>query len=220
MKSPSLDIFYVGLDKHIRLAQSYTEIDGLDFIIRSCRLKPYTYVFEKREPRIVLYRKWFDEFGNILNINRDKTISMTYGDLALRGKKIICTDLYSGLSIKSIAKISKLVHICSGRDELATEFAFLTFRGIDNYLKCYFYSHGEWQQVSPLLLGLNNLLTIADYDNIEYFTYQDNKEIAPVPCISAHNWLAKLPPGQSFLASIQKQNENISDILTGEIDGQ
>jgi hypothetical protein len=213
MKSASLDILYVGLERHIRLIKSYTEVDGIDFIIKSCRLKPYSYVYEKKDSRLFLYRKWFDEFGNMLQINNDKSISITYGDLALKKKKIICTDLYAGLSLKSVAKISKLVHICHGTNEAPKKFAFLTFCGIDNYLRCYLRSHHEWQQVSPLLLGLNNLLFIADHRDIEYFMYQENTESSPIPCISAQQWLTKLPSGQSFLTSIHRQDEDLSNIL-------
>jgi len=43
MKNPSLDSVYNSLNKHILLAESYTEIKKLAFIIKACRLKPYDY---------------------------------------------------------------------------------------------------------------------------------------------------------------------------------
>ena len=219
MKSPSLDILYVGLDRHIRLVESYVGTPGLDFVIRACRLKPYSYIFEKKDPRVFLYRKWFDEFGNLLHIQNDRAITITHNDLSLERTKIICTDLYFGLSVRDVAKISKLVYVCSGKNELTREFIFLTFLGIDNYLRSYFYDHGEWQQISPLLLGLHNLLTMAEHRDVEYYTHQENKE-SPIPCLSAQSWMSRLPPGQSFLTSIHKQCDIVDDIFRGVFDGK
>ena len=49
MKSPSLDRFYLQISKAILLAASFTEIEELSFIIKSCRLKPYD-IFYKNLP--------------------------------------------------------------------------------------------------------------------------------------------------------------------------
>src|SRR5512147_1224007 len=128
MKSPSIDSFYTKLDKHILLAQSYTEVGGLFFIIRACRLKPYSYVFEKRSEKIVLYRHWVDEFGNSVHITTKKRFQLIYNDLSLDRSSLVCTDLYHGLSLDKIAKISKLAYLFVGKDEdLSQECAIITF---------------------------------------------------------------------------------------------
>ena len=49
----------------ILLVQSYTEIPELSFIIKSCRLKPYSYFFKEQSNKIILYSWWFDECGRI-----------------------------------------------------------------------------------------------------------------------------------------------------------
>ena len=98
MKTPSLDKLYTQLNKHILLAQSYTEVPELFFIIKSCRLKPNKYVFEEKSSKVVLYRDWFDEFGNSLQI-KDKKLNLIYNNLSLDANKIVCTDLYYGLSL-------------------------------------------------------------------------------------------------------------------------
>ncbi len=166
MKVPSINSFYNRFYKHVLLAQSYTEIKNLFFIFKSCRLKPYDYFFERKTSNLILYRKWFDEFGNSLEINTNKRINITYNNLSLNKEKIICTDLYYGLSIDKIAKISKLIYIFSGKDEdTYQDVIMVTFLGIDNYFRTFTIENDEWIQVSSLLLGMNNLKFIgADRD--------------------------------------------------------
>lgn len=219
MKSQSLDLLYVDLDRHIRLVESYTEVEGLAFVLRAARLKPHTFLFEKREDNLVLYYKWCDEFGNLLRINNDKSIDILNGDLSLSKGKIICTDLYAGLTLDKIAKISKLVHVCFGTTELLDNFVFLTFLGLDNYLRCFFY-HEEWQMVSPLMLGINNLLFIAKHRDAQYYTHRENKDCAPIPCFEAQDWVSNLPPETTFLSSLNKRCEVVVNILTGVFNGK
>jgi len=203
MKSPSLDTLYYQLNKHMLLAQSYTEINELFFIIKSCRLKPYSYVFEDRSPKLILHRWWFDEFGNSFKITTNKRIKIIYNDLALDKDSIICTDLYYGFSIEKVAKISKLGYFCWGKDEdFQKDCMMVAFLGIDNYLRTYLYTCGEWQQVSPLLLGLKNLKLIGKNKDIKYFQKLPIKENVPIPCNSAEAWLSFLPPHQDFRSKI------------------
>lgn len=214
MKSPSLDKLYIQLDRHILLAQSYTEIKELSFIIRACRLKPYSYVFEDKNDKLVLHRHWFDEFGNSFKIDKNKRIRIVYGDLSLDRDKIISTDLYYGLSMEKVAKISKMAHVMAGKDEdLFQDCFFLTFLGLDNYLRCFLYVHEEWQQVSPLLLGMRNLKTIAKNIDVKYFVGLKNKDNMPVPCISVEEWITFMPPSADFTAFIGKQHEAVSQLF-------
>ncbi len=214
MKSPSIDKLHAQLNKHILLVQSYTEVKDLEFIIKSCRLKPHSYVFEDKNEKIVLHRWWFDEFGNSLKIE-GKTVKIIYNDLALEQDKIVCTDLYYGLSLEKIAKMSKLAHVFIGKDEdLLQDCFFLTFLGIDNYLRSYMFLQGEWQQVSPLLLGVKNLKRIARDLDIKYFLHIENKKNMPIPCFTEQEWLTFMPPSSDFLTAIGKQQENILPIFT------
>jgi|ERR1700686_2452102 len=207
MKSPSLDALYSKLDKHILLAQAYTEIPELSFIIKTCRLKPCDYIFGKRNNKTVLYKLWFDEFGNTLNI-KNKKIEIVYNDLSLNSNQIISTDLYYGLSLDKIAKISQLLYLSAGIDEdLLQECFFLSFLGIDNYLRSYMYLYGEWQQVSSLLLGLENLKLLSSQTDIKYFRNFPNQKNCPIACHSHQEWISCVPVSQSFLEIIKKQYE-------------
>lgn len=214
MKSPSLDTLHITLYKHMLLAQSYSEVQELFFIIKACRLKPYDYVMGGRSEKLLLYKWWFDEFGNSLHILKSKKLNLVYNDLKLDRNKIVCTDLYYGLSLDRTAKMSKLVYLCAGKDEdLLKDVFFLTFLGLDNYLRSYMFLQGGWRQVSPLLLGLKNLKMLARNSDIKYFRQFENKENMPIACASSQQWLSFLPLSQSLLTQLDKQYERLLPIF-------
>lgn len=214
MRSPSLEFFYAKIEKMIALAQSYTEQEHLGFIIKSCRLKPYDYVFEGRSDKIVLYRWWFDEYGNSMELIKNKRIRLVFGDLRLDRDRIISTDLYHGLSLDRVVKMSKLVYLCAGKDEdLYQDCFLLSFLGVDNYFRTYLYWYGEWQQVSPLLLGMKHLKLLLNNADIKHFRQLSNSENLPIPCISGQTWLSYLPPGKDFLGILSKQYEVLLPIF-------
>ena len=213
MRSPSIERIHAKLHKQIKLAQSYTEIAGLEFIIRACRLKPYNYVFKQRDHRIVLHDWWFDEFGNSFFI-KDKKIKIVLNDLRLDRKRIVSTDLYYGLSLENIAKMSKLVHLVAGKDEDQYEECYLlTFLGIDDHLRSYLYWYGEWQTVSPLVMGMESLLLLADHVETKYFHQIGKKENNAIPCILGETCLSFLPPSPGFLEIFGKQYEIIAKLF-------
>ena len=213
MRSPSLERLHAKLSRQIKLVQSYTELDGLEFIIKACRLKPHDYVFGERDDKLVLHRWWFDEFGNSLVIN-NKKVKFIYNDLRLDRKLIVSTDLYYGLSLDRVAKMSKLVHLVSGKDEdLYQDCYLLTFLGIDEHLRSYLYWYGEWQQVSPLIMGMTSLQMLADHLDIKYFNQIGKKENSAIPCVSGETWLSYLPASGNFLELLDKQYEKIAPIF-------
>jgi hypothetical protein len=218
MINPSLDNLYTKIDNHILLAQSYTEISDLAFIMKACRLKPYDYFFKDKIRYITksgrLYRSWFDEYSNTLKIT-NKNISIIYNDLMLDKSKIINTDLYYGLSLNQLTKMSKLICLFAGIDEdKQEETIFITFLGIDNYLRSYLYLYQEWQQVSSLLLGMENLKMIAQNREINYFKMLTKKENCPIPCVSFKGWLNCMPMSETLLLDIKNHSELAGRILT------
>jgi len=209
----SLDALYIQLNKHILLAQSYSEVLELFFIIKGCRLKPYEVIFEGNR-KLVLHRWWFDEFGNSLKIAKNKKIEIHYNDLSIDREQLVCTDLYHGLSLNKISKISKLAYICAGPDEDTYEESFfLTFLGIDNYLRSYMYLYGEWQQVSPLLLGIKNLRLLGRNTDIKYFLHFNNSKTLPIPCVSSESWITFMPPSSELCAELAKKYDRLLPIL-------
>lgn len=214
MRSPSIEWLHAKLERHIKLVQSYTEVEAMEFIIKACRLKPYSYIFEGRDNKLILHRWWFDEFGNSLKIIKNKNIHVIYNDLKLDRKKIVSTDLYYGLSLDKIAKMSKLIYLVAGKDEDLYEDCFLlTFLGIDNHLRSYLYWYGEWQQVSPLLLETKHLKIIFSHLDLNGYHQMGLKENFPIPCILGQAWLSCLPVDQEFLDVVKKHYEILLPIL-------
>jgi len=215
MISPNIERLYAQIRRHILLAQSYTEINELTFIIRACRLKPYSHIFEGKTSKLVLHRWWFDEFGNSLKIIKNKRIRITYNDLSLNKDKVVCTDLYRGLSLDRIAKTSKLVHVVAGKDDDFNENCFfITFLGIDNYLRSYMNLYGEWQQVSPLLLGMRSLKYLARHTDVKHFHEFSNKENSSLPCDRAREWISFMPAGKDFLQTLEKSYNKAFSFLS------
>jgi hypothetical protein len=213
MKSPNLDALYETLDGSLILAQSYTQQPNLTWILKACRMKPYEYVFGAKLKKTMLYRHWFDEYGHSLLIEK-KDISIVYNDLSLPYDKIICTDLYSGLSINNVAKMSKLVHLCPGKDQDLNKECFLvSFFGLDNYLRCYLYLYGRWQHVSPLLLGLDSLQILAQHVDAQYFRQLPAPKNVAWPCQSGKAWLSLCPVPESLLEELHKEYEILVSIL-------
>jgi hypothetical protein len=214
MRSPSIEWLHAKLDKRIRLASSYTDMPELEFIIKACRLKPYDYIFEEKNNNITLHKWWFDEFGNSLDIIKSKKIRIVYNDLRLDKKSVICTDLYAGLSLDRVAKMSRLVYAIVGKDEDEyQDCCLLTFLGLDEHLRTYLYWQGDWQQVSPLLLGMKDLKNLANRLDVKHYQMTENKEITAIPCISSQTWLSYLPPSPAFLSELNKQSEMLAGIL-------
>jgi hypothetical protein len=206
MKSLSLESIYAKLHRNILLAESYTEIPELSFIIKACRLKPFSYFFENKTNKLTLITWWFDEFGNSLKITKNKRLKVIQGDLSLDRSKIICTDLYQGLSIDKTIKMSKCAYFCYGQDEdIYQDCLLVSLLGIDNYLRTYLYMYGDWKRVSPLLIGIKNLKLIARHTDIQYFHEFTIKENTGLPCQEARVWLTCLPAKTEFLKILEKQ---------------
>lgn len=214
MKSPSIESIYSLLHKHLLLIESYTEIPNLSFIFKACRLKPYSYFFEKRNNKITLYTWWFDEYGNSIRLDKNKKLKITYGDLSLDKTNIVCTDLYYGLSIDKILKISKFAYVSYGTDEdMYQDCALVSFLGIDNYLRTYLYLYGYWQQVSPLLIGTKHLEIIAKNLDLRYYKELPDTKNVKLPCADARAWLTCIPISEEFSDILDKQCGTVSSIL-------
>lgn len=213
MRSPSIDNFYNTLNKHILLAEAYTEVKGLSFIIKACRLKPYDYVFNEKSYKTILYNYWFDEYGNSLTIDKKKII-ITYNDLKLDKEKIVNTDLYHGAALNKIIKISKLVYVLVGKDEdTLQDYIVLSLLGIDNYLRTYTLMYGQWIQSASLSLGMADLKNIKKYFFLKG-AVPLNKENVAAPCSSPRAWIACLPADEYFLQLLSKESDIVSSILT------
>lgn len=211
----NLEYMYGYLDRYIALIEGYTEISNFANIIRACRLKPYP-LFSRRDAtyKLTLKRHWIDEYGNSLKIV-GKNPKIIFGDLNIPEYKNICTDLYHGLSLYNKIKISKLAYLCYGRDEdLYQDCIIISLLGIDNYLRTYLYLYGEWMQVSPLIIGINQLSFLFKYQNVNFKELVLKKNI-PIPCNDARVQVICLPADERVIKSLETQCDVVYSILKG-----
>jgi hypothetical protein len=213
-----IDKLHVMLNKHILLAEKYSEIHGLTFIIRACRLKPYDIVFRKHGSRIVLHRCWIDEYGNSLNIVRRSGIKILHNDLSINKSKLPSTDLYEGLSIEKIASISKLAFILVGKTfDTYDDHIVISFLGIDNHLRTFVYLDGIWSLQSSLCLGLKVLQQIARNVDVKHFKKLKQNKPVVYPCVKQQIWVSFWPPSKELESVLEEHcGKLLSQVINGE----
>jgi hypothetical protein len=189
--------YYQKINSEVNLVSSYLEDKIIKEIIIKCRLKPYQYNAQFGR-KLILRRHWVDEFGNSLLLEGNK-IKIIENNLSINQEEIKNTDLYQGLEIDKIAKISKLAHLYYGKDEDALEDCLIvTFLGIDNYLRTFCWYQFEWQRFSPLSLGIKNLKKIIENEDIKLFKKINSSETVIYPCLKKEEWILSLPMHKFF----------------------
>ena len=209
MTAYSIEHIHSKLDKQIRLVSSYTEIKSLDFIIRSCRLRPNKFSLKKNF--LVLEKWWRDEFQNSLIIN--KSPSIIFNDLRL--KPTVITDLYFGLSINNVTKISKLLCLIIGKDTENIQYFLVSFLGLDNHFRTYLIIDGECQPISPLTMGLELLEIIDNHKGMTSYIKIDNLKHSIISCESEEVWLSYLPANGKFIELIKENYNLLAPIFEG-----
>lgn len=213
MKNISIESLYCLQNKNINLVEGYTEIPNMAFIMKACRLKPYSYFFEKRTNNIILETWWFDEFFNSLVLKKKK-VNIIYGDLRLNRDLISCTDLYYGLSMNKIYKMSKSVYITFGHDEdLFQDCISVSFLGIDNFIRTYVYYYGEWMRTSPLILGIKALVYFIKNKDSKLESQPKLLKNIYLPCTSGKAWLSSSPVEEDFLQTLDQQCGIVASIF-------
>jgi len=206
----NIDLYINKLEKNILLVEAFTELKELKNVIKYCRLKPLEFL-EKNKREIKLYRKWIDEFGNSILIKKNKKIETIVNDVsAFKYKKT--TDLYYGIGLDKILKISKNALIIKYIDEDNIENFLLCFLCIDNYLRCYHINDNEYEQISPLYAGINNIRKFAKNLNIT-----KHKKIIingfKIPCKDVVGWICLTPFDDSFLKDVEAKSVTLANIL-------
>jgi hypothetical protein len=171
-------------------------------------MKPCDYVMRggKKIPT-TLQRHWIDEYGNSLHIE-GKEVKLTLNDLSLKRNKIISTDLYYGLTLDRVIKMSKTMYLCAGKDEdLQQPCYWLTLIGLDNYARSFLFLYGEWGQVPTLMLGLERLTMLAQHLDLQYMKLLPDCKNYPIPCQRAWECVSLLPATTSLLDEIRKEDE-------------
>lgn len=210
VKTLNLNSFYEKINTQIKTTAAYAEIESLEFIIKSCRLKPYP-----KNSQANHYKKWIDEYHNSYCINDNKIFKETYNDLEI-DVNMSTSDLYYGLPLDKIYKISKMMFLYIGKDEETREdLIVISFLGIDNYWRAYYIQKDEIMNCSPLVIGFDMMDDIYKNLDIKYYTEIKVKQdiILECDCDTDKAWLSYCPPHQDFLDVVKEHNEFAYEFL-------
>jgi hypothetical protein len=200
--------YYQKINSEVNLVSSYLEDKSIKDIFIKCRLKPYQYNTQFGR-KLTLRRHWVDEFGNSLLIE-GKEIKIIENNLSIDEKEVKNTDLYYGLNIEKIFRISKLAHLYYGKDEDASQDCLaITFLGIDNYLRTFCWYQFEWQRFSPLSLGIKNLKKIIESQDIKIFKEINGDDRVIYPCAKKEEWILSLPAHKLFWEETKLTKEQL-----------
>ena len=183
----------------------------MEFLIKSCRLKPYNYYFNNSKNKIVLHRKWFDEYGNSFFLNL-KDVEILFGDVQMIGKNQALSDIYEGLGILQVKKISKLCCLLE-LTILENKVIYVSFLGIDDYLRTFVINESV-EKISSLYLGSSIIEQIYSNLDLKYFkTMKIKKSMLPMHASSARGWISFMPMHSDFKKIINDNFEQISSIF-------
>lgn len=215
MKIFSLESIYQRIDNHIKLVASHTEKPYLDEVIRMCRLKPPSIIknthWRSESKKLELHKQWVDEFGMALEITKNKRIK-----IAKNTNDIICTDLYACLPLDKIIKMAKLLYLLIGKDKNYKDHAIIGMVGLDGYLRVWTLMKGEWQQVSPLKLGIVVLKHIAQNIDVKYYRELQHSKKVIVSCKEQRSWISYWPAHRDFLEQIKDYDFVVNMLGTKE----
>lgn len=198
-----------NIDKHIRLATSFTEKPELSKIITMCQLRPHNV-----GKHLSLSHRWIDGCSNSLLINQDKSLEIELNDPLLDRSQLTDTDLYGQLSVNKISDISNFLFYLDGKDEdTLSNHSILAFHGIDNLLRTFVCIYGEWRRYPSLFLGIRTLTAIVDNLSLGSFKEISIPKRVIYPCDSQRAWLSSWPATNDFVSIMGKQNDSVVALL-------
>lgn len=207
-----LSQYYYKIRKNIELVTAYTERHDLEFIIKSCKLKPY-YDRVLNTPKLRLNRIWVDEFGNKLMIGSKDEIHAIFNDLVIDRKYYFNYDFFGMIDLTRALRIAKYVYVLCGYDQVDDKFLMISVLCDDNIMRAFYYENGEWVPCSPLLIGLDGLREI--YNNIGIHLYRkfNNHKDSYFPVKRRQVWFSAWKPMEAFLLNLKKFDDNLYYIL-------
>jgi hypothetical protein len=218
MRARNLDSIYVEIEKCIALVQAYTEIEGISTLIKICRLKPYKMakINKRNLARVNLHRWWIDEDGNSLRLD-GKQPKIVFNDLAINRDRLNCTDLYAGLPLHKVYRMSKSMLLLTGKEKDShQDVCAIALWGIDDYLRTFVLLDGRWNTLPSLYLGVPLLLHIANSNDLETWREIKMKETIIVPCERQAVWLTSLPIADELKQNLNALSVNIMGVLNGD----
>jgi hypothetical protein len=178
-----IEELYAKIGSWLLLLEGYLEDKDIGNIFRMCRIKPYDIKGTEK-----FRNHWIDEFGNSIYIE-DKRLRVVLNDLKISEDRKKTSDLYNGLSIGKVVKISKMIMI---------SVEYIACLGIDKYLRAFWKIDGVWRKCSPLLLGIDRLRVMVDNADIEYAQEKNG------------DWLSVLPISKELVRKL-----DLEEIMNG-----
>jgi hypothetical protein len=180
--------YFASIKTSLQLLEVSSEIKNLSKIIKACRLQSSSLLKTGNLLSSQFIEDWHDEFNCSFKINKsDKSIEIKLNNL---DKNVIYNyDIYSGLSLKNVTKISKSIYLFVGQDD-GEIISYISFLGIDDYLRSYFYD-GIWKRCSSLIMGMDLLKVM--FERHENFKKLPSNYNIDVGCETGRSWLCLLP---------------------------
>lgn len=208
-----LEELYARLEQHIALAVGYCEVPTLPFIIRACRLKPHRMLHQAPKSRLLLHKQWVDEYGNSLYLEGANKLKVVLNDLSIDRSKLISTDLYRGVPVEKISRISRLAVLLMGKQE---DYCLLSLLGIDDHLRTFIWWRGRWEQCSSLLLGNRLLQYLSQNLELEGHQELEGDVLALHRSKKQGLWLTQWPPRQEFMSIVKEWDIPALDFINKE----
>jgi hypothetical protein len=170
-----IEELYTSINDWFLILEGHLEDKTIGGIFRMCRIKPYD--ISKEHTQSKFRNHWIDEFGNSVYIE-NKEFRIVLNDLAIDENRKRSSDLYSGLLIGKIVKISKMALV--SKDCLIGSM-YIALLGIDGYLRVFCLIDGEWRKCSPLLLGIDKVRLILECADISHSQEKDGDWLSILP---------------------------------------
>lgn len=194
-KIQTIEEYYLRFNSELNIISGYLDDNTIRDILIKCRMKPYG-LRARDGVRKILRRHWIDEFGNSLYLDK-KTIRIVPNDLSILERNIIHTDLYEGLTIDKILKISKMAYFFLGSED-NNYIKIISLLGIDNYIRTYIKHEEKWERISSILLGVDVVRVIVDNESIGSWKKINTGDNRIIPCTNIEEWLVCTPIPTQF----------------------
>jgi len=177
-------------DQIAKVTASFLQDKAIYDMIMFCDITP-----TKAKPKVLNpVISWTDSFGCSISFNK-KTI--TYSNL----EKPINQDMYSGLSLEKILKITDKICIVKGIDEdYLKPFIYYNCLCVDNKIRSYLIYNDNLYKTSPLYLGYDNLYEFVRNKNIIHW-YSKDSDIF-IPCINQKIYYSSYPLPEAVLKEL------------------
>jgi hypothetical protein len=223
-----IDRLHINIHSSIELAAALMKMPCIADIIRLCQMTPKNLIDKNHSNELYYnsdvkttshyYSHWVDPFGHVMKLNKSHGwFEIQPYIIGARSENIYNRDMYAGLSIAKIAKISKFIDILFGKDiDLEEDYIVLTFLGIDDKLRTYVYIYGEWESYPSLLIGSKALRDISENKAMSEFKEIRAARRIIYECSSQKRWLSALPLPKELSIMIDGNDAGylVSEVLT------